>query len=542
MINLLIVDDEPLVQIGIKSMLSWAEYGIEVCGTAVNGANALNLIEEYFPMIVITDIRMPIMNGLELAKTCREKYGRIPLFIFLTSYEEFQLIKEAMTYEAIDYLIKLELNAGSLAAAVKKALVRLDSFQATLKAKDPGRPLLQSYYDKFILRLLHNLFDTEEQFRLQAKDLKLTFSDAVYSTALFEIHEDTHAAMDHGKLMNLCSSTVSMARDILNKHIPCYAISLDMKHFAVIFHLCRAEEYCAASLQTAVKNAADMVHNYFNVSVLAGIGTPVKQPLKICESYQDARQAFGRADPASPIVFFSREDALSVKNAFNIAVFKHDITRAFDEFDTDVLFRTLSEIIQLFKAHPLRFLQEVDGACSILYLALSLLPDGEENMMEIFSSYSDGYRSIYRFTGVDQIIEWLIILRDGLCEVLKSKRKTYKAHVITNVQKYINSHVSERLSLHEVAGVFGLSPNYLSILFKKNCRIGFSEYISQARITKAKSLLLEQDMKIYEAADRLGFESAFYFSKVFKKVEGISPREYIQQNTIGPDEEQGESL
>ncbi len=130
----------------------------------------------------------------------------------------------------------------------------------------------------------------------------------------------------------------------------------------------------------------------------------------------------------------------------------------------------------------------------------------------------------------------MTIFRDGLCEVLKSKRKTYKAHVITNVQKYINNHVSEKLTLNEVAGVFGLSPNYLSILFKKNCGIGFSEYIAQAKVNRAKALLMEQDMKIYEAADQLGFESAFYFSKVFKKVTGISPREFIQQNTIDPDE------
>ena len=87
-----------------------------------------------------------------------------------------------------------------------------------------------------------------------------------------------------------------------------------------------------------------------------------------------------------------------------------------------------------------------------------------------------------------------------------------------------------------MAGVFGLSPNYLSILFKKNCGTGFSEYIAQAKINRAKALLMEQDMKIYEAADQLGFESAFYFSKVFKKVTGLSPREFIQQNTVNPDE------
>lgn len=542
MIKLLIVDDEPLVQIGIKSMLNWAEYGIEICGTAMNGAKALELIGEYSPEIVITDIRMPIMNGLELAKNCRKEYGRIPLFIFLTSYEEFQLIKEAMTYEAIDYLIKLELNADALSVAVKKALTRLENLQATLKIKDSGRPLLQSYYDKFFLRLLHNLFDSEEQFHLQAKDLKLSFTDNVYCASLFEIKEEPTLSMDHAKLMNLCNSSFSMARDILNKHIPCYAIPLDMKHFAVIFHFQKADDFDVSAIQAAAQNAVDMIHNYFNVTTLAGIGTPVEQPLKVCESYQDARQAFGRAGAAAPIVVFSHDDTQSVKNAFNIAVFRNDITKAFDEFDTDVLYHTLSEIIELFRAYPLRFLQAADGACNILYLALSLLPDGEENLGEIFASYSDGYRSIYRFTNVDQIIEWMIILRDGLCEVLKSKRKTYKAHVITNVQKYINGHVTERLSLNEVAGVFGLSPNYLSILFKKNCQIGFSEYISQAKIAKAKSMLLEQDMKIYEVADRLGFESAFYFSKVFKKVEGISPREYIQQNTIGPDGDEGDSL
>ena len=93
MIKLLIADDEPLVQIGIKSMLDWDRLGFEICGIAVNGEHALELIEETSPQIVITDIRMPVMNGLELIKACSEKYGKLPLFIVLTSYEEFNLVK-----------------------------------------------------------------------------------------------------------------------------------------------------------------------------------------------------------------------------------------------------------------------------------------------------------------------------------------------------------------------------------------------------------------------------------------------------------------
>lgn len=530
--KLLIADDEPLVQIGIKSMLNWADYDIEICGTAVNGKNALEMIAEYSPEIVISDIRMPIMNGLELAKASRDTYGRIPLFIFLTSYEEFQLIKEAMSYEAVDYLIKLELNADSLSEAVKKALSRLDTLQVSMEYKSSGRPLLQSYYEKFFMRLLHNLFDSEEQFSLQAKDVKLDFIENCYFAAFCEIREEGHKDMDYTKLMNLYNSTLQMAKEIIGKHLPSYIISLDMKHFAVVFHLPEEEDFNEGIISRCFSNAAEMVHNYFNVTLFTGVGTPVSHPLKISESYQEARQAFSKATEEAAVVIFTASDTAFMRNAFNITVFKNEITKAFNEFDTDVLYKTMTEIIELFESHPMRFSQAADGACNILYLALSLLPDGEKNMMDIFSSYSDGYRSIYRFTNVEQISEWMVIFRDGLCKVLKSKRKTYKAHVITNVQKYINNHITEKLSLNEVAGIFGLSPNYLSILFKKNCRLGFSEYIAQAKINKAKSLLLEQDMKIYEAADQLGFESAFYFSKVFKKVTGLSPREYIQQNTI----------
>ena len=327
MTKLLIVDDEPLVQIGIKSMLNWTDYGIEICGTAVNGQNALDLIEEYSPEIIITDIRMPIMNGLDLAKACREKYGKIPLFIFLTSYEEFQLIKEAMSYEAVDYLIKLELNAQSLLESVQKALSRLESLRVSIEYKESGRPLLQSYYEKFFMRLLHNLFDSEEQFELQSKDLKLSFTEHCYFAAFCEIQENNHANMEYSKLMNLYSSTLQMYREIITRYLPAYVVSLDMKHFAVVFHLDSLDGFEEDTIKNAFLNASEMVNNYFNVTVLTGVGSPFSQPLKISESYQEARQAFGRMNRSQSIAFFNSSDTESIRNAFNISVFKGKLQR-----------------------------------------------------------------------------------------------------------------------------------------------------------------------------------------------------------------------
>lgn len=151
MIKLLIVDDEPLVQIGIKSMINWADLGVEICGTAMNGEAALKLIEEYSPEIVITDIKMPKMNGWSLRKL-PGGLRQIPLFIFLTSYEEFQLIKQAMNYQAVDYLIKLELTPDSLTASVRRALERLEEYRASQAYRKKGgedRPTLQAITTNF---------------------------------------------------------------------------------------------------------------------------------------------------------------------------------------------------------------------------------------------------------------------------------------------------------------------------------------------------------------------------------------------------------
>lgn len=534
MIKLLIVDDEPLVQIGIKSMLNWADYGIEVCGTATNGQAALSMIEDLAPELVITDIKMPIMNGLDLVKACREQFGPIPVFIVLTSYEEFQLVRTALSYQVSDYLVKLELEPASLAESITRALKRLEEQKASQAYKaSGGRPLLQGYQDKFFLRLLHNLFDSEEQFHLQVTDLKLNFTDSCYFAAHCEIHESSQTKMTHSQLMNLYSSSLQMIREILSRYLSCYVVSLDLKHFALIFHFPSIEETDWEQISNALNNACGMIHNYFNVRLSAGIGSPVDQPLLISRSYQEARQAAAQATPEKPIVFLQEieENTDAFRNYFNMSVFKESIKQAFEEFDTDVLRNTIEELCQLFSSSSCRLLQAVDGACNILYLAISLLPEGEDTVEKIFEDIPDGYRSIYQAATTHQVIEWLEVLKEGLCQVLHSKRKSYKDNVITNIQKYIDVHIEDRLLLNEVAGVFGLSPNYLSSLFKKTCNIGFTEYVTQKKISLAKSLLLEEDLKIYEAAERLGFESAFYFSKVFKKVEGISPREFIQQHT-----------
>ena len=131
------------------------------------------------------------------------------------------------------------------------------------------------------------------------------------------------------------------------------------------------------------------------------------------------------------------------------------------------------------------------------------------------------------FRNFKQIAGWLSFFDQQLCQLFESHHKDYKNHIVASVKKYINEHLTERLFLNEVAAVFGISPNYLSQLFGKYNDMGFSEYINTCKISESKRLLTEGNLKVYEVAEMLGFESAFYFSKVFKKVEGVSPTEYL---------------
>lgn len=110
-----------------------------------------------------------------------------------------------------------------------------------------------------------------------------------------------------------------------------------------------------------------------------------------------------------------------------------------------------------------------------------------------------------------------------------SAKKESRKPIVSNVKRYIREHVEEHLSLNEVAAVFGISPNYLSQLFKKYNDTGYNDYVTQCKIDEARKLLGSGSYKVYEVAERLGFESAFYFSKVFKKVVGVPPTEYMQK-------------
>ena len=419
MLRILLADDEPLVLIGLQGMLEWEKLGYTVCGTARNGKIALEVIEREQPDIVIADVKMPVMDGLALAHACHEK-GPLPVFIMLTSSEDFTYARRAIEAGVVDYLVKMELTPKSLCDALARAAEQVNKEKAlhdpvpTPTEMEAGLRTLQ---DRFLIRLYAGLIPDEEHLQQELKGLKLHLDSPCLVVACCEILP-SNAGMTSEQQLKLNLACCRMLETTLQNYLPTHATGTDVLHCNVLFSL-QAEppEGLKAFLEPLLKKASQIVYNYFSVRLLWAVGRPAAAPLSL--------------------------------------------SRRCRELDT---LRVL-----LSEGEPILFAGDIEN------------------------------------------------------DATASKLQT-----VAQVKAYIRDHLSEKLSLADVAAVFNFSPGYLSQLFGRYGG-GFVEYITEVRVAAAKEMLEKGDKKIYEIAEELGFESSFYFSKVFKKSTGLSPREYQQK-------------
>lgn len=532
MIKMLIADDEALVCIGLQSMLKWEDYQIEIVGIAHNGAQAEEMIESLRPDLVISDIKMPVKTGLQVAESVRDKYGRIPLFIFLTSYEEFEYARRAIHLQAADYLVKLELTPQILAESVQKAVAMLGEYQTVESYPSMlYRSNLHALRDKFFIRLFNQLFENKNQFLLQRDDLELDLSAPAHLVCSCRIQGPESVPPRGDKLVALCSSTVQMAKDTLASSRPCFVTSLDLRNFAIVLPLSDPDPtHWMPDVEELLHHMAEVLHSYFNVKIIGAVGNAVEDPYLLHESYLAARRALPFALDQQSFVFFTQSEAENLASpGVDAIVSRSEIRRAFEELDTHALHSMITNLIDRFNGRPELVVPATDAACNILYMATSLLADGENVVEQIFENEPEGYRAIYKKQTTQGVIDWLVQFRDGCCEILSSRKQSYKEQIVRNVQDYVKRNLNSKLSLNQVADVFNFSPNYLSHLFSKTAKINFVEYVTETKIAAAKEMMVRGEGRIYEISQKLGYESAFYFSKVFKKVEGISPREFIQR-------------
>lgn len=531
--SVIIADDEPLVLVGLQSMIDWTALDTEIIAQARNGEQLEEAIEKYKPDIVITDIRMPIKSGLDVMKSLHDKGSSMPCFILLTSYEEFEYVRTAISLDAVEYLVKLELSEENLTAAISKAKTRLEKQRGRgAEASAPLQDSRQIFRDRFFIRQFFQLGDNETPLSQQVENLGLELDYAAFAVSYITFPSVLELS-DKNKAISLCYSASALFQETVSRYVPCYTTVLDLGHAAIT--LCFAENMISGYRSyafSALKAARESVESFFSVDSYITTGTLVSDLRLLSESFIRARGITERTGENNPVIF---AEHTQYQNSTEMADldsgrYREQLRKAFSEVDAHALESVISDIAATLRKPGMSRISAIAISSDVLYMVMTLLPDGDRMLDEIFppTSGSAGYRILYQLRSGEECAAWLETLSAGLLRILSERKQDYRLQAISRIQAYINENITRRLSLGEIADLFGYSQGYLSSLFSKYAGINFVDYVTNARIAKAKELMATSDKKVYEVAQELGFESSFYFSKVFKKVTGMSPSEYTQ--------------
>lgn len=530
MYRVLLIDDEPLILAGIASLLDWEEHGCTIAGKATNGPTAYEMILEQKPDIVITDIRMPVLNGLELIEKCREA-GCTFAFLVLTNLEEFDLARRALALGASDYLVKLNLSPEDLLRALNRAMENCDNMvrrQRHHLMSDRHMPVMPEYARNYFTQLLLS----QDGSMAPSEELSAEYEHSF--AILFSLRQDNICFLPGEEVMDLkqiCSQITDILGGICTRFFKAFTILNYNPNTFLMVGALRESRTFEETVSSFCAKANTALKTYFEITAVFGIsGTGGIQGLPEAVVQANTALEYYYYESSSPIVFYrGQQYHKSSAKTFNINFLKKDLSWAIQQNDSSKLADIFGQLIGLFtERKPGK--EHAASACINIYTYLYSFFDNEENSyQDIFPYTINVAEYLNQFTCLSDILEWLGRFKSKLCKLLNDRKENRSDKLVEQAKRYIGEHYTEKLSLAEIADVLNISAGHLSITFKKFTGTTLSDYIADIKISRAKELIETHKYMMYEISDMLGFDNPYYFSKVFKKVTGISPREHEKQ-------------
>lgn len=517
--SVLLVDDEKEILEGIANSISWQDLGFNLIGTAENGIEALEIIDENEPDLVLTDIRMPFMDGLALAKVIHEKYLSTKVVIF-SGYDDFEYAQEAIKYDTLEYIIK-PVTAKKLSSSLLSIKERLDkdrkeklNFEELKESYAASLPILQ---EQFIQRLLFT--DTsEKELKYLAETTGLNFfkdQDAIY-VCYFGIN--TKTADKQLMYFSLEENFNERYKDKFDYYISVRSDGL------VLFIYGEAENSNTLALVDELNNFANYFYALTNVDIKGGLGKIALSYNDISTSYQEAYQAYQYASSSdiNRVVYFSDiEIGQAEKFSFDGI--------AWDELTKAISMHSEAKINQAIDKF---FSQYSDIHKDTLFLELltrlmDLARTYDLDVDELIGSSQVWQHDLAKIHHIDDLAEWTREVALKISDALEYERVSSSENLIYRVKNYLKANYPDpNLSLESTSEYFHVSSTYLSSMFKKQTGYTYSSYLTKIRIEAAMKLLENTNDKTYEITEQVGYSDPNYFSYVFKKEKGLSPTSY----------------
>ena len=523
--KVILVDDEAEVIDVIEQKIAWNELGFEVVGSATNGVKALELVEKTQPDVVITDIKMPYMDGLELSKRLNDDYRNIHIIIF-TGFDEFEYAKEAVHLEVEEYMLK-PINSDELTECLK----RVKNSLGWEREENLNVQKLENYFNDVLPILQTNLFVSliegrvdEEEYVKFVDSYKIDLKGPFYCCVVF--HTSTHHVPENMEPLLLSMSVEREIKERIAKKFNC-------KEFIYLGNTVLIVELSSKEKMVEFTDICDKfckwVNRVIGAVVTAGIGRVCDNILNINNSYEGAREA------VSYRVLYGTNRAINIEE---IAPNEQNMTLQSED----------SKMHDLFKAIYLGDDKSIEDAVSKeiekLHKNANTVSQYNLVIMEMVGAFyrfcANNFIDFNDFLGdinnpyerVPQMDEstlknWLIKCSLGVSEKLKSVRNSKSRSLVNDAQNIVTDRYMEPdLSLDKVCSIMGVSNSYFSSVFKKEVGKSFVTYLTDYRMDIAAGLILDTNEKSYKIAEQVGYLDANYFSYVFKKKFGVSPSKY----------------
>ena len=534
MLKVFLVEDEVVMRNGIKNNIPWEKEGFEFVGEASDGELAYPLIKKEKPDILITDIKMPFMDGLELSNIVKKEMPQIKILI-LSGYNEFDYAKQAINIGVTQYLLK-PISSAKLLEAVKEVAALIEKereydrvMQRYKKEMEENVHLEQQ---KLWNELVSNKLTTAEILEGGQK-VGMDFTAPVYQVFLFKIMQggdSTGCSRDTIEVSDQILQMSSSWRDVL---------TFERSSEGWVFLIkAQSEKDAGTCLQMCEKELTHLVNAYSSLEYFGGIGRVVHRLGDIPISYQEAGKAFASRFFTEPNQILHSTDVqglhsgdkerIDVSNMrskkkerelvdkFLRSGTQEEVDNFLDEYFLDIGEQNYQSMLyRQYVVMDLYFM--ATDFLAGLKISTKEMPEGYRDINEFVAAASSPEKMRLQ---VSRLFTETLKLRDG------HSMKTYGA-VLEDAREFIKeNYYRDDMSLNTVASQVNISPSYFSAIFSAQTGQTFVEYLTQVRLDKAKELLMCSNMRTAEIGYEVGYKDSHYFSYIFKKIVGCSPKEY----------------
>ena len=532
-----LVEDEYIVREGIKNNIDWEKNGYDFCGEASDGELAFPMISEKRPDIVITDIRMPFMDGIELSRMIKEEYPEIKIII-LSGHEEFEYAKAAIQIGVEEYLLK-PINGDELLQVVNRVAQKIKEENESRETLQEGEGDENFEYAK--RQLLSSLIDDNASLSdamEQGKKIHLNLMAQCYNIMMLKLQRKNKEQGFSQRILELYKTMEDTLKEQDGQ-----SIMFDRApEGKVILFMGSGEEEIRRNMDVFAGQFREILPEYEDVTYFGSVGVPVMRLRELGESYEAASHGFSYrflTEPNQIVDNHTVFDQTRNEKKFSCSIGSVDIQNLDKQKIESFLKGGEMDEIHFFVEEYMKNTGDAGKKSMIFrqYIVMDMffaashfltqITDGREQLGEPFESPEQMQKIV---SDLEATVVYIKELFTKVMQVRDAQTTEHNSDVVENAKKYISENYhDEELTLNTVAHEVNVSPNHLSAMFSQKTGQTFVKYLTDVRMHRAKELLKCTSKRSNEICEEVGYRDPHYFSHLFKKNVGCSPIQYRER-------------